>query len=59
MKIVDLKSAIIGNNICLRIKTDKGVDGYSQVEENKDFVNATVPYYKEMILGCDPPTWRT
>lgn len=54
MKIVDLKSAIIGNNICLRIKTDKGVDGYSQVEENKDFVNATVPYYKEMILGCDP-----
>ncbi len=54
MKIIDLKSAIIGNNICLRVKTDKGIDGYSQVEEFKDFVNVNVPYFREMILGCDP-----
>ena len=54
MKITDLKSAIIGNNICLRVKTDKGIDGYSQVEENKDFINVNVPYFRDMIVGCDP-----
>ena len=54
MKITYLKSAIIGNNICLRVKTDKGIDGYSQVEENKDFINVNVPYFRDMIVGCDP-----
>ena len=54
MKIVDLKSAIIGTNVCLRVVTDKGIDGYSQVENFKEFVNATVPYYRSMIVGCDP-----
>ena len=54
MKIIDLKSAIIGTNVCLRVVTDKGIDGYSQVENFKEFVNATVPYYRSMIVGCDP-----
>lgn len=54
MKIVDLKSAIIGSNIVLRIVTDKGIDGFSQIENNKDYVRPLVPYFREMILGCDP-----
>ena len=54
MKITDLKSAIIGNNICLRVKTDKGIDGYSQGEENTDFINVNVPYFRAMSVGCDP-----
>ena len=33
MKITDLKSAVIGRNIVLRIVTDKGIDGYAEVEE--------------------------
>ena len=53
MKIIDLKSAIIGTNVCLRVVTDKGIDGYSQVENFKEFVNATVTYYRCMIVGCD------
>ena len=43
MRITDLKSAIIGNNICLRVKTDKGIDGYSQVEENRTSSTSTCP----------------
>jgi len=54
MKITDVKSAIIGNNIVIRVVTDKGVDGYAQVEGNKDYVRPLVPYFKSMILGCDP-----
>jgi len=54
MKITDLKSAIIGENIVLRIVTDKGIDGFSQIENNKDFVLPLVPYFKSMIVGCDP-----
>ena len=54
MIIKDIKSAIIGNNIVLRIVTDKGVDGYSEVEEGKEFVKPLIPFFAEMIHGCDP-----
>ena len=54
MKITDVKSAVIGTNIVIRVTTDKGVDGYSQIESNKDYVRPLIPYYKGMILGCDP-----
>ncbi|MCL2059505.1 MAG: mandelate racemase/muconate lactonizing enzyme family protein [Oscillospiraceae bacterium] len=54
MKITDVKSAKIGTNIVIRIVTDKGVDGFSQIEGNKDYVRPLIPYFKSMILGCDP-----
>jgi L-alanine-DL-glutamate epimerase-like enolase superfamily enzyme len=54
MKITDLKSAVIGQNIVLRIVTDKGIDGYAEVEEGKDFVRPLVPFYRDKIVGCDP-----
>jgi len=54
MKITDVKSAVIGNNIVIRVVTDKGVDGYSQIESNKDYVRPLIPYFKGMILGSDP-----
>ena len=54
MKITDLKAALIGNNVTLRVVTDKGIDGYAQVEEYKPFVLPLVDYYKPMILGADP-----
>ena len=54
MKIVDLKSAVIGSNICLRVVTDKGIDGYSQVENFKEYLAVNNEYYKQQIVGCDP-----
>ena len=54
MKITDVKSAIIGRNIVIRVITDKGIDGYGEVEEGKDFVKPLVAYYRDLILGCDP-----
>ena len=54
MKITALKSAVIGRNIVLRIVTDKGIDGYSQLEENQDHLIVNVPFFEKKILGCDP-----
>ena len=54
MKITDLKGAIIGENITLRIVTDAGIDGYAQVENYKDFIFPNIEYYKKQIVGCDP-----
>ena len=54
MKITDLKGAIIGSNITLRICTDAGIDGYAQVENFKDFIFPNIEYYKQQIIGCDP-----
>ena len=54
MKITDVKSAIIGSNIVIRVVTDKGIDGYAEVEEGKDFIRPTIPHYRDLIVGCDP-----
>jgi len=54
MKITNLKCALIGSNIVLRVMTDKGIDGYAQVESSKDFLLPVVPYFRDLIIGCDP-----
>ncbi|MCL1831042.1 MAG: mandelate racemase/muconate lactonizing enzyme family protein [Oscillospiraceae bacterium] len=54
MKIVGIKSAVMGNNIVLRVMTDKGIDGYSQIERGMEFVRPLIPYFESMIVGCDP-----
>ena len=54
LKITDVKSAIIGENIVIRVATDKGVDGYSQVEARKDYVREIIPFFREKIVGCNP-----
>jgi L-alanine-DL-glutamate epimerase-like enolase superfamily enzyme len=55
MKITDVKAAKIGTNIVIRVVTDKdGIDGYSQIESNKDYLLPLIPYFKSMIIGHDP-----
>ena len=54
MKITEVKSAIIGDNIVIRIVTDKGIDGFGQIESRKDYVRPLIPFFADMIIGCDP-----
>ena len=54
MKIIDLKCAEIGENLVLRVVTDKGIDGYGQTEINCKYLKPLVPYYRGLILGSDP-----
>ena len=55
MKITDIKTALLGHNIVMRIVTDQGIDGYSEFENTKEeYIDAILPFYKPLILGCDP-----
>jgi L-alanine-DL-glutamate epimerase-like enolase superfamily enzyme len=54
MKITDLKVAIIGDNPVIRILTDEGIDGYSQIESSKSYLKPHILMYKDHILGEDP-----
>lgn len=54
MKITDLKCATIGNHIVVRIVTDEGIDGYSQVEFPKHYMIDPILRLREFIVGKDP-----
>lgn len=56
MKITDIRSAYIGTNLTLRVKTDAGIDGFAQMEENHGYFNMQpmVECFKQLLLGCDP-----
>jgi L-alanine-DL-glutamate epimerase-like enolase superfamily enzyme len=54
LKITNLKVALFGPNPVLRIETDEGICGYSQIETRKDYLKPHILYYKEFILGEDP-----
>lgn len=55
MKITGLKCAIIGKHPVLRITTDEGISGYSQIEASKaDYIKSHVMFYESRILDQDP-----
>ena len=54
MKITDLRCAVIGNHPIVRIVTDEGISGFSQIESYKPYMKPHVLLYKEEILGEDP-----
>lgn len=54
MKITDLKCAVLGQNPVLRIVTDEGLSGYSQIESSKPYLVPVVGFYRERLLGEDP-----
>ncbi len=54
MKITDLKCAIIANSPVIRITTDEGITGWSQIETPKPYVKPQVLQLKDWIVGQDP-----
>ncbi|MGV3490047.1 MAG: mandelate racemase/muconate lactonizing enzyme family protein [Devosia sp.] len=54
MKITDLKCAIIANSPVIRITTDEGITGWSQIETPKPYVKPQVLELKDWIVGQDP-----
>jgi L-alanine-DL-glutamate epimerase-like enolase superfamily enzyme len=55
VKIVDLKCTNIENFPVIRIDTDEGISGLSQIEHYKtDYIIPHVLAYKAAILGTDP-----
>jgi len=54
LKITDLKCAIIANSPVIRITTDEGITGWSQIETPKPYVKPQVLQLKDWIVGQDP-----
>lgn len=54
MKIIDLKCAVIANSPVIRIVTDEGITGWSQIETPKPYLQPIVLQLKDWIVGQDP-----
>ncbi len=54
MKITDLKCAIIAGSPVLRITTDEGITGWSQIETPKPYLQPIVLQLRDWIVGQDP-----
>ena len=54
LKITDIKCAVIANSPVVRIVTDEGIDGWSQIETPKPYVQPMVLMLKPWLVGEDP-----
>ncbi len=54
MKITDVRCATIRTYPTIRILTDEGIDGFSQVEFHKPYVARQTPLYRSILVGQDP-----
>ena len=54
MKITDLKCAVIADSPVIRITTDEGITGWSQIETPKPYVQPQVLQLRDWIVGQDP-----
>src|SRR6478736_5769375 len=54
MKITDIKCAVIASSPVLRITTDEGITGWSQIETPKPYLQPIVLQLKSWLVGQDP-----
>jgi L-alanine-DL-glutamate epimerase-like enolase superfamily enzyme len=52
--VTDLKCTVMGNHAVVRIATNEGISGYSQIEPNKNWIKPFILFYKDWIIGMDP-----
>jgi L-alanine-DL-glutamate epimerase-like enolase superfamily enzyme len=54
MKIADIKCAVIASSPVIRITTDEGFTGWSQIETPKPYLQPIVLQLKSWLVGQDP-----
>jgi L-alanine-DL-glutamate epimerase-like enolase superfamily enzyme len=54
MKITDIKCAVIASSPVLRITTDEGITGWSQIETPKPYLKPIVLQLKDWLVGENP-----
>lgn len=54
MKITDIKCAVIASSPVIRITTDEGITGWSQIETPKPYLQPIVLQLKDWLVGQDP-----
>ena len=54
MKITDLKCAILDKQLVVRVKTDEGIDGFTEIAWLKNYLGPQIMFFKDAIIGEDP-----
>lgn len=54
MRITDLKCAILDKQLVVRMATDEGIDGFTEIAWLKNYLGPQIMFFKEAILGEDP-----
>ena len=54
MKITDIKCAVIASSPVIRVTTDEGITGWSQIETPKPYLQPIVLQLKSWLVGEDP-----
>jgi L-alanine-DL-glutamate epimerase-like enolase superfamily enzyme len=54
MKITEVKTALLGNNLVVRVVTDEGLSGYGAVESTREFVRPHFALLEPYLIGEDP-----
>jgi L-alanine-DL-glutamate epimerase-like enolase superfamily enzyme len=54
LKITDIKCAVIASSPVIRITTDEGITGWSQIETPKPYLQPIVLQLKSWLVGQDP-----
>ena len=54
MKITDVKTALLGDTVVVRLVTDEGLSGYGVVERTKTFVRPVFDFLAPYLVGEDP-----
>ena len=54
MKITDIKCAVMAGSPVIRITTDEGITGWSQIETPKPYLQPIVLQLKSWLVGQDP-----
>ena len=54
MKITDLRCALLGENLVVRVVSDAGLSGFGPVEHTKPYLKAFVLLLREALVGEDP-----
>jgi len=54
LKITDVKTALLGDNLVVRLATDEGLSGYGAVEATRQFVRPVFDVLAPYLVGEDP-----
>jgi L-alanine-DL-glutamate epimerase-like enolase superfamily enzyme len=54
VKITDVKTAVLGDTLIVRLTTDDGLSGYGAVERTREFVRPVFPLLAPYVIGGDP-----
>jgi L-alanine-DL-glutamate epimerase-like enolase superfamily enzyme len=54
VKVTDVRTALLGNNLIVRLTTDEDICGYGAVEATREFVRPAIEQLAQYVVGENP-----